>query len=124
MAMTRRTVVGDTLVVFGDSGETLFSMKEHFVVPKAKVYVSGKVTREAVHDFEDELMSLATVCDKMIIDLSGTEFISNDGLERLVEVQRELDSRAGTSLVVRGVSDKLKEADREKGLFNFLQVEA
>ena len=121
--MTKRTVVGDTLVVFGDSGETLFSMKEHFVAPKTKVYVSGRITREAVHDFEDELMSLATVCDKLVIDLSGTEFISNDGLERLVEVQRELDLRSGTSLVLRGVSDKLKEADADTGLFSLLQVE-
>lgn len=103
--MTKRSVVGDTLVVSDDLGETLFSMKETFVLPAAKIFVSGRITQEAIQDFEDELMSLATVCNRVILDFEGARFISNGAFGSLVELQKQLDDKRGSSLVLRGIAN-------------------
>ena len=82
--MTSRKVEDDALVVVGKSGEPLFRMRESFGLPRATVAVSGKITQEAVHDFVDELTSLALVSDNIAIDFTDTEFIAGGALMGVV----------------------------------------
>lgn len=123
--MTSRKMEGDALVIVGKSGETLFRMEETFGLPRATVAVSGKITQEAVHDFVDELTSLALVSDNIAIDFSKTEFIAGGACDELVGLQqRYFDGKAGRSLVLTGFSSNVKTELSDMGLLAMFEIES
>ena len=122
--MTSRKVEGDALVVVGKTGEPLFRMRESFGLPRATVVVSGKITQEAVHDFIDELTSLALVSDNIAIDFTNTEFIAGGACDELVGIQqRYFDGREGRSLVLTGFSANVKTELTDMGLISMFTTE-
>ena len=122
--MTSRKVEGDALDVVGKTGEPLFRMRESFGLPRATVVVSGKITQEAVHDFIDELTSLALVSDNIAIDFTNTEFIAGGACDELVGIQqRYFDGREGRSLVLTGFSANVKTELTDMGLISMFTTE-
>lgn len=122
--MTSRKVEDDALVVVGKSGEPLFRMRESFGLPRATVAVSGKITQEAVHDFVDELTSLALVSDNIAIDFTDTEFIAGGACDELVGIQqRYFDGQEGRSLVLTGFSANVKTELTDMGLISMFTTE-
>ena len=122
--MTSRKVEDDALVVVGKSGEPLFRMRESFGLPRATVAVSGKITQEAVHDFVDEITSLALVSDNIAIDFTDTEFIAGGACDELVGIQqRYFDGQEGRSLVLTGFSANVKTELTDMGLISMFTTE-
>lgn len=121
--MTSRIVQDDTLTVVNDAGEAIFSIEEQFEEPKALLRIAGKVTMESAHEFEDELTSLLTVCNNIVIDFTGTDYISSDGLQSLLNVQKAIDARPGAALALRGVEGNLLHQFKDTGFVDLFDIE-
>lgn len=121
--MKKRTVDNDCLVIMDENGGKLFSMKESFEDDIIYLALEGNINLRVAHDFEDELTAAASVCSRIVVDLSGVDSISSAGLKALLLVQRILDKRQNSLLKLKGLNDPVYEMFQDLGFVELLEIE-
>lgn len=122
--MAHRIVDGDSLVITDESGLAQLSIQETVDNQVVSFKLSGSITMELAHDFEDELMSVATVCNHIIIDFSEVDSISSIGLKALLNVQQIFDSRPIGTLKLRSLSKPVYKTFQELGFDALFEIES
>lgn len=73
-----------------------------------RLQLVGEVDMATVPIFEEAFLSaLDEAQDRIVIDLSGVEFMDSSGLNALVRARNALDDR-GVELVIAGLNDQLR----------------
>lgn len=119
---TKRKVEGDWLTIADPDGKILLSIREQIAADGALITVKGELTLLAAHDFEDELMGVLTVTDRVVIDLSEVTFLSSAGLKILLTIQQMLEKRRDGRLLLKEPSQTAQAVFEETGfsqLFEF-----
>jgi len=122
----RRVIEGNCLEITDECGPTRLSIRET-LGEQAQIVtmeLSGSITMEFAHEFEDELTSVATVCNHIIIDFSGVDSISSVGLKALLSVQQLLDSRPSSMLKLRSLSAPIMKIFQELGFHELFDIES
>ncbi len=71
---------------------------------------------------EKEVMANIPVCDKMIFDLRGVDYISSAGIRTIVFSHREMEKKNG--LVLRGLNKSVDDVIAMTGFKKMLTIEA
>ena len=84
------------------------------------VQLIGELDRSNAHTFDDELKRVeATDARRIIVDLSGLEFIGSDGLKAFIQANARSRQRGNRLLLVRG-PDQLHKTFETTGLASLL----
>ena len=121
--MNKRAVENDCLVITGENGEKLLSIRESFDDHIMNLMLEGNINMNVAHDFEDELTAAATVSDKIIVDFSGVDVISSAGIKALLLVQRILDKRADSMLKLKSMKSSVYEMFDDMGFVELFEIE-
>ena len=121
--MNKRAVENDCLVITGENGEKLLSIRESFNDHIMNLMLEGNINMNVAHDFEDELTAAATVSDKIIVDFSGVDVISSAGIKALLLVQRILDKRADSMLKLKSMKSSVYEMFDDMGFVELFEIE-
>lgn len=121
--MNKRAVENDCLVITGENGEKLLSIREAFDDHIMNLMLEGNINMNVAHDFEDELTAAATVSDKIIVDFSGVDVISSAGIKALLLVQRILDKRADSMLKLKSMKSSVYEMFDDMGFVELFEIE-
>ena len=119
----KRIVEGNCLVITDEGGEALLSIRETLAEPTVTLKLAGSITLNLAHDFEDELISVTTVCSRVVIDFSGVESISSAGLKTLLSVQQILDKRPNSMLKLRSLSASVKKTFQDMGFIELFDID-
>lgn len=119
----KRIVDGNYLKIMDDSGSAQLSIEEILEEQVVTLKLSGSITMNLAHDFEDELTSVATICSHIIIDFSGVDSISSAGLEALLYVQKIFDCRPNSKLKLRSISGPVQKTFQELGFDALFEIE-
>lgn len=92
-----RQMKDDTLVITGEDGEAVFSIREKILNDCMLFELSGELKNEIAYEFEDELEAVLTVQHRVRIDLSRVTFIASAGLHTLLHAQQFVDKTADGS---------------------------
>lgn len=120
----KRTVDGDRLVIADESGAARLSIRETLEDQTVTFQLSGSITMELAHDFEDELTCVATVHSRIVVDFSGVDSISSAGLKALLSIQQIFDSRPGSMLRLRSLSAPVEKTFQELGFQDLFEIES
>lgn len=122
--MSKRIVENDCLMIVGDNGERLLSIRESFDDNKMYLMLDGNINMNVAHDFEDELTAAASVCDIIIVDFSEVDVISSAGIKALLLVQRILDKRANSMLKLKSMKSSVYEMFDDMGFVDLFEIES
>ena len=117
-----RSIIGDTLFICDDDGTDVLTMSERLTKERAYMMLSGNINSECARDFEDELICLLTVKDRIMLDMGGVAYISGAGFNALLSAQKLIDGKSGASLEIVNVSGKLMRDFDDIGFSNLLDV--
>ena len=121
---TKRIVDGELLIITDENDQHLLAIWEQMGEEQTQVILNGDITLQVSHDFEDELMGLATVSNHIVIEFSGVNFISSAGLKTLLSVQQMLEKRRDTSLALRAMNAQLMAIFQETGFADLFDIES
>ena len=119
----KRIVDGNCLKIMDDSGLAQLSIQEILEEHVVTLKLSGSITMSLAHDFEDELTSVATICNHIIIDFSGVDSISSAGLDALLYVQKIFDCQSNSKLKLRSISSPVQKIFHELGFDALFEIE-
>lgn len=119
--MQRRMNEG-TLEILDDGQNVVLSIRETLEDQVMTIAVSGKIKNDVAHEFEDELMAGLSVCPKLMIDLTQTDYIASMALRSLLSVQQMMDNMDDTVMTLR-ISPEIKAVFEESGFMDILNIE-
>ncbi len=122
--MNKREVLDDCLIISDEKGTQLLSIREVFEDGIMKISLKGNINMNVAHDFEDEMTSVVTVCDRIVVDFEDVDVICSVGLKTLLTVQQTLDDRADSMLKLQNLSDPVLATFREMGFAELFEIEA
>jgi len=97
----------------------ILSQKQGHMV---KVSISGKMDAVTAPDFESALSGIIAQGElKLLIDLSGLEYISSAGLRAILVVAKELRGKEGEMLFV-GLQDRVQDVFRISGFYSIFRI--
>ncbi|MDR3271298.1 MAG: STAS domain-containing protein [Peptococcaceae bacterium] len=116
-----RKVVDDTLYVLDSDGGVVLSIKETTGDGAMIFTVGGKMTNEAAPEFEDELMTVLTIGQRVVLDFSGLAYISAPGLNALLAAQRLTEETSG-GFYVLNLTEPVREIFEHTGFIDLIDV--
>lgn len=119
----KRIVDGDRLLITDENGSALLSIRETLDEPVMTLKLTGSITMNLAHEFEDELTSVITVCSRVIIDFSNLESISSAGLKALLSAQQILDKRPNSMLKLQSLSVPVQKMFQDMGFIELFDIE-
>ena len=121
--MNKREVLDDCLIISDENGAQLLTIKEAFEEGVMNIYLKGNINMSVAHDFEDEMTSVVTVCDRITVDFDGVEVICSAGLKTLLNVQQTLDDRADSVLKLKNLRAPVTATFQEMGFAELFEIE-
>ena len=118
----RRIVKGDSLIIVDENDRPLLSIQEDIGEQEVKIVLKGEITFQVAHEFEDELISVASVCNSVTVDLSGVTFISSAGLKILLSVQQVMENKKKSSFQLKSLSSQLISTFQETGFSELFEI--
>ncbi len=118
-----RTVKDNSLIITDGNGRHLLSIREELEAQTALLELDGAITIDIAHDFEDELISLVTVCDSVILDFARVTGICSQGLRVLLNIQKILDKRVNGSLLLRNLGQEVDAIFKELGFDGLFEIQ-
>lgn len=115
--------ISDEGLGFFDGGKEVLTMKEAVRDDCVLIELKGSLRSDMEHGFGDELMALASVGMKMLVDFKGVDYISNGCQDMLFKVQQKIEEKEQGGLVLTGVSSKVRENFESTGLSECLFFE-
>ena len=86
------------------------------------VKVEGEVNAVTAPELDAQIGESLEGIEELIIDMTDTEYISSAGL-RVLLAKHKIMSAQGSSMILRGVNDEIKEILDETGLIDVLNLE-
>lgn len=83
--------------------------------------VEGRMDTLTAQELENKIKACAEDCDKMILDLSGVDYISSSGLRVIVLTHRIMSEKGG--LVLKGLNKNVRSVISMTGFDNVLKIE-
>lgn len=120
--MNNRRMNANTLEVYTDNVLVLSMLEKKengFIV----VEVSGDINNEVAHEFEDEIMALISVFDKVKIDMGNVTYIASLAMKALLSVQQIIDEKENSEFVLTNLSENVRENFELSGLSDVLYIE-
>ena len=121
--MSKRKVEDDLLIIFGENGETLISMKEIMKENTVFLMPKGSINMNVAPDFEDELTAAASICNHIVVNFSEVDAISSAGIKALLMVQRILDKREDSMLKLKAMKPEVYEMFDEMGFVDLFDID-
>ena len=118
-----RQIQGDTLVISGENGDRILSVREKKLDDCMLFELSGELKNEIAYEFEDELDAVLTVQHNIRIDLGGLTFIASAGLHTLLHAQQFVDKTSDGSLIICGISGNVAEIFENNGFTELFRFE-
>ena len=84
------------------------------------ISIEGSIDTLTSRDLEDAVNAAAPDCEKMILDMSGVDYISSGGLRVVVGANHTVGK---DNLVLRGLAPNVLEIFRLTGLDKYLIIE-
>lgn len=121
MSITR-TVQGDTLILSDETAPVL-TLKETQDDAGVLVGMEGSLRSDTVHDFQDELVALATLGLDMRLDFSKVTYLSYACMQTLLVVQQKMDSMGRGSLTLVKVPSAILAEMESTGISELLFID-
>ncbi len=118
----KRVVKGDSLIIIDKNDRVLLSMQEDIREQEALIVLKGEITFQVAHEFEDELTSVASICNFVTVDLSGVTFISSAGLKILLSVQQVMEKKKNSSFQLKALSSQLTSIFQDTGFAELFEI--
>lgn len=118
-----RFTQGDTLILTSEEEGEVLRLRERICDKTAVIEPAGKLSSEVVHDVEDELVSMALVCDNVVIDMDKVDYISNAVIRVILDLQHLIDSRQG-ELRLRRLSSDVYRVFEDMGIEDIFMIES
>lgn len=120
--MMERKIVGDS-ILFCVENKTVLTLKEYERDGSIVIQLSGELRSDFVHDFQDELIALATVGAAVIVDLKDLSYLSPTAQHSFLTVQRKMDSIQKGSLTLCNLSEAIYQEFESTGASELLMIE-
>jgi len=120
--MSKRYMVGDTLKICADD-QVLLSVRESMDEDGMLMKLSGLLRNEIAHDFEDELMTVFSVVDKVRLDLAEVRYVGSVAMKALLSVQQMIDENDDKSFRIVALSGEVKDVFEEAGFMELFDIE-
>lgn len=121
--MSKRMMENDSLILSEENGSKILMIREVFDEDIVTLSLTGNISMNVAHDFEDELTAAATICNQIIVDFSGVDVISSAGIKALLMVQRILDKRADSMLKLKAMKPEVYEMFDDMGFVDLFEIE-
>lgn len=121
--MINRKVNSNSLVLENEEGKMILEIVENIDNETASFELIGNISMQVSHDFEDELISVSTVCNHIFLDFSKATSISSAGLKTLLKLQQMLDKRQGTRMKLTGIKNGVYKSFEETGFLELFNIE-
>lgn len=118
----QRKVENDTLCLYEDSTEIL-SIMESAEGNDVLLKLSGMLRSDVAHDFQDELVALATLHMNLILDMADITYISSTCQQVLLAVQQKIDELGQSSMRIKNMPANLKTEFDNTGFSQLLDIE-
>ena len=84
------------------------------------ISIEGSIDALTSHELEDEVNRCAGQCDKLILDMTGVDYISSAGLRVIVGASQTIGK---ANLTLRGLNANVMEIFNITGFSNVLNIE-
>lgn len=122
--MKMRRVDHRVLEIYDDSNSVVFSIAEEMKNENTmRIQLSGEITNDVAHEFEDEVMAALSVCEKIELDFEKVSYIASMALKALLSIQQMMDEMENSQMVLTHVSPKVMEIFKETGFCDILWIE-
>ena len=121
--MIERRIDGDTVLILVDN-KPVMSMSERLADGAFYIGVSGELRNDVTHEFEDELMAAFSVCRRIVLDLSGLDYIASLAMKVLLSVQQIVDETEAAELVISALSETVEDTFDEAGFLDIFNVKS
>lgn len=118
----KRVVKGDSLIIIDENDRLLLSIQEDIREQEAQIVLKGEITFQVAHEFEDELTSVASICNFVTVDLSGVTFISSAGLKILLSIQQVMENKNNSLFQLKALSGQLISTFQETGFSELFEI--
>lgn len=121
--MSKRMMENDSLILSEEKGSKILMIREVFDEDIVTLSLTGNISMNVAHDFEDELTAAATVCNQIVVDFSDVDVISSAGIKALLLVQRILDKREGSMLKLKAMKPSVYEMFDDMGFVDLFEID-
>lgn len=120
--MINRIVENDSLIL-EENGKELLKIHERIENEEAALVLEGNISTSVSHDFEDELTSVVTICNRIVLDFHKIDSISSAGMDVLLSIQKLMDQKDGTELILKGLQKSVYKSFEEYGFLALFEIE-
>jgi anti-sigma B factor antagonist len=82
------------------------------------VEIAGDIDSNTAPQAQEQILPLAQQAARILLDMSGVEYMSSAGLRMLLSMYRQM-SRQNGSMVLVGLSEEIKDTMSVTGFLNF-----
>ncbi len=122
--MKKRRMNNNVLEVCDENDVVVLAIGETLAADKSMVIkVTGEIRNEVAHDFEDEVMTVLSVCKKIVLDMKDVTYIASMALKSLLSIQQMIDEIEDSSMVLCHVTPEVMNIFKESGFSEILLIE-
>jgi anti-sigma B factor antagonist len=85
------------------------------------VVVAGDIDSNSAPQAQEQILPLVQPAAKIILDMSGVEYMSSAGLRMLLSMYRQV-SRQNGGIVLVGLAEEIKDTMSVTGFLNFFTI--
>ena len=119
-----RKISEDTITYTRDNdGSQIAQVQEELAPDACLVRMAGDIGNEIADEVSDELAALLSVGRAPRVDMEGVTYLSSTMIDRLIALQRRMETRMQATLPIRNVPKPLFEALERDGFVYSLDIE-
>lgn len=112
------------LEIYNEDDKLLLSIGEEVIEETTMlITVTGEITNEVSHEFEDEVMAALSVCKNLKLDFSKVTYIASMALKSLLYIQRIIDDMPDSAMLLINVSPQVMAILNETGFSDILEID-
>lgn len=116
-------IINNNILEIYDGEKFLISFQESKENEFVCISIKGELSNNVAHEFEDEIMAVFSVCQKIRIDLAGVSYIASLAMQFLLSLQRMIDENESAILMISSLNDTVRESFDEMGFLDILNIE-
>lgn len=121
--MRSRRMNNNVLEICREDGQVILSLSEIIEGETLTMFLSGQITNDTAHEFEDEVMAALTVCRRIVLDFAGVTYIASMAMRSLLSAQQIVDEMEDSSIVLTKIQPPVMEILEESGFTDILTIE-
>lgn len=117
-----REIEDDTITYFSGQKKILW-IKEILNESSVDVFIGGELLSETTHEFQDEIMALASVGMDINIDLSDVTYIAASYMQALLKIQVSIDQNGKGNMKLKNLPPPIQNNFDKTGITELLWIE-